>query len=540
MRHEFLAVVGKLPVVAFGVILSFGFAQTQQGWEVTGTVTSDSRPVKGTYVSVFGPSSVPSAVTDNQGSYSVRGVVPGQYAIVVQKKENTSAPEPRTLSLAGGMRLRVDFRIAKGSVISGRVLDRDGRPVSGLVVQARLKTTADRRLRMDVQGGDKTNDLGEYRIPFLPEGVYAVVITPDPLRTRKHTSEPSAAPGRGYPPITFHPGTRDLQAAGLLELRDGAERTGVDIVLQQGPTRCLSFKVGTGFAGERVGAAICERLGFDSPMLSDARVAAGESYEVCGLPPGEYQLSVISYSVGTRVEIPGGVELARNLQILGYQMITALVDKQNVDLGIVEPLTHTDVQGTVAIKDAPPGDSIPSGTRVRIVASELRALYSDMRPALVQSDGTFVLRQVFAGDYGVRVNVPRGYYLIGAYQQGKDVLERGMWPGDGNLKITLGADGATVTGRVLAADGAAIPDASVLLVPRGSGNHLVAQSDQTGVYQFAVEVQSGEYRLVAASDLPRWQRQDAATVARLAANGMELKLGPRESRTVDLKITSIR
>ena len=108
------------------------------------------------------------------------------------------------------------------------------------------------------------------------------------------------------------------------------------------------------------------------------------------------------------------------------------------------------------------------------------------------------------------------------------------------MKITLRADGAIVTGRVLAADGAAIPDASVLLVPKGSGKHLVVQSDQTGVYRFAIGVQPGEYRLVAASDLPGWQQQDAATAARLAANGMELKLGPRESRTVDLKIPATR
>jgi hypothetical protein len=152
-----------------------------------------------------------------------------------------------------------------------------------------------------------------------------------------------------------------------------------------------------------------------------------------------------------------------------------------------------------------------------------------------------VLSKVFQGEYGVRVsNLPAAYYVNEASQQGRGVLDRGMWTGDGDLKITLGADGASVTGRVLAADGAAIPDASVLLIPRGSGKHLVAHSDQRGVYQFAVGVQPGEYRLVAAPDLPGWQQQDAATAARLAANGMELKLGSRESRTVDLKIPAAR
>jgi hypothetical protein len=88
----------------------------------------------------------------------------------------------------------------------------------------------------------------------------------------------------------------------------------------------------------------------------------------------------------------------------------------------------------------------------------------------------------------------------------------------------------------LAADDAAIPDASVFLVPKGAGQPLVVQSDQAGTYQFSSGVQPGEYRLVAAPDLTEWQQQDTATVARLAASGMELQLGSRESRAVDLRI----
>ena len=48
--------------------------------------------------------------------------------------------------------------------------------------------------------------------------------------------------------------------------------------------------------------------------------------------------------------------------------------------------------------------------------------------------------------------------------------------------------------------------------------------------------QPGEYQLVAASDLPGWQQQDAAIVAHLAGNGMKLELGSREFRVVGRKI----
>ena len=166
MKRESGVFMGKLIVGVLGIISSFGLARGQEGWEVSGTVTADSRPLKGMYVIVLGPSSISSAVTDSRGSYSVKGVAPGRYTIAVQKKENTSAPEPRTLSLAGGMHVRVDFRIAKGSVISGRVLDRDGQPVPGLVVQAFLKTVVDRRLRMNVRGATRQTIWGNTESRF--------------------------------------------------------------------------------------------------------------------------------------------------------------------------------------------------------------------------------------------------------------------------------------------------------------------------------------------------------------------------------------
>jgi hypothetical protein len=532
--------MGSLAVSVLGVILlvsSPGLAQAQEGWEVSGTVTRGSRPVKGMYVTVRGPSSVPSAVTDSQGGYSIKGLVPGQYVIAMREKEYTIALEPRNLSLSSGMRLKVNFRIAKGSVISGRVLDGERRPVPGLIVQAFGKTVVEGKLRISAQDGDKTNDLGEYRIPYLPEGPYVVAVSSEPLKMRKRAPESSPAPGRGYPSITFYPGTRDVQTADVLELRDGAERTGIDFVLQQGPTRCLSFKVGKGFQGERVAAGVRERLGFEPPTLGSARIAAGESYEVCGLAPGEYNLTVSSMAEGTKAEFPGAIELGRTLQILGYQMITALVGKENVDLGIVEPLAFADVQGTVTVKDARPGDSIPSGVLVRLVASELGTTYTNMRNhAAVEKDGTFVLRQVFAGDYGVRVYPPRGYYLIGIYQQSRSVLDGGFYPGNGDLEVKLGSDGCELTGRVLAEDGAGVPDASVFLVPEDPGSHYVVQTDQTGAYRFAPGIRPGEYRLVAAQDVREWQRTDAGTAARLAEHGRELRLNPRESRIMDVKV----
>ena len=146
MKHALVAVGGKLPVMALGVVLSLGLAQTQEGWEITGTVTTDSGPVRGAVVEVSGASGFPWIRTDRRGAYSCKGVAPGRYSVAVRKMDNTSAPKSRTLTLAGGMRLKVDFRIPKGGVMSGRVLDETQQPVRDVVVRALSKIAGGGRL----------------------------------------------------------------------------------------------------------------------------------------------------------------------------------------------------------------------------------------------------------------------------------------------------------------------------------------------------------------------------------------------------------
>ncbi len=532
MRQALAVLLGGFPVMFLGVSLSFGLAQTQQQWEITGTVTSDSGPVKNAGVDISGPSYFPRVQTDGLGRYSIKGTVPGRYSIGLWIQDNASVPRPRTVSLAAGARLNVDFRLPKGGVISGRVLDGNKRPVRDMVVRALSKTVNGDMFWLREQGSDLTNDLGEYRIAHLPDGVYVVgVIRRDTLRGRERTSGSEAKPGTDYPAVTFHPSTRVSEAAATLEVRSGDELPDVEIVLRKEATRCVSFRVGGGWDTPRFDVTLEERLSGHWVTLATIVAKPSGLYEFCGVTAGEYRVHLSKVAVNE----------TRRLQVLGYQMAALTMGDENVDLGTLEPLARADVRGTVIVKDSASGDSIPAGIRVSAAPWEMHWMYAGQNMGQVEPGGAFVLSKVFLGEYGVRVNnLPAGYYVIGASQQGKDVLERGMWPGSGDLKITLGADGATVTGRVLAADGGAIPDTPVLLVPKGSGKHLVGRSDQAGVYQFSFGVLPGEYRVVAAPDLPGWQQQDSATAARSAANGTEVKLGSRESRTVDLKIPSIR
>jgi hypothetical protein len=148
---------------------------------------------------------------------------------------------------------------------------------------------------------------------------------------------------------------------------------------------------------------------------------------------------------------------------------------------------------------------------------------------------------VFASDYAIRLyGLPAGYYVMEAMQQGHSVRNGGLRAGNGDLQITLGIDGPSVSGQVLAEDGTAIPDASVLLAASEPGRAWAALADQNGVYRFPSGLPPGKYRIAAVENLLESQRLDNTVVARLAASGIELTLGPHESRVVDPKLSVAR
>src|SRR5208282_2243646 len=80
-------------------------------------------------------------------------------------------------------------------------------------------------------GAERTNDLGEYRIPGLAAGSYFVSVTPPPdFRSLIEANAPAATPHNGPAtdkpaPVayqtTYYPGTRDRGQAAPIQLHAG-------------------------------------------------------------------------------------------------------------------------------------------------------------------------------------------------------------------------------------------------------------------------------------------------------------------------------
>src|SRR4029079_18654873 len=73
---------------------------------------------------------------------------------------------------------RLDFALPRGGVITGRVLDEFGDPVSDVQVAAlRPQTVGGSRRLVNMGRPGTTNDIGEFRLFGLPPGDYFVSAT---------------------------------------------------------------------------------------------------------------------------------------------------------------------------------------------------------------------------------------------------------------------------------------------------------------------------------------------------------------------------
>ena len=85
-------------------------------------------------------------MTDQDGRFVFNGVAPGEYRIDVQKTGFASlmdpSTRPRTYTVAAGQALdNISIVLQKGAVITGKVLDQKGEPVTDARVMALRRIT---------------------------------------------------------------------------------------------------------------------------------------------------------------------------------------------------------------------------------------------------------------------------------------------------------------------------------------------------------------------------------------------------------------
>jgi Carboxypeptidase regulatory-like domain len=241
--------------------------------------------------------------TDGEGVYRFEHVAAGRYALntyapayVAPSESDSFMSQGRVVNVTEGQMLEnEDFALTRGGVITGRVTDAQGRAAVAMVITL---TPADGEKAMPVNdplAGTpysnamyRTDDRGIYRIYGLAAGRYLVSI--------KSTGAAGfGAMGRQrYHEQTFHPGVTDKARAAIVEVKAGAEVSGIDIRLglpsqtYKASGRIVDAATGKPFsAAVSYGAASGDSKTVAPRALGTTPNARGE-FHLDGIVPGKY------------------------------------------------------------------------------------------------------------------------------------------------------------------------------------------------------------------------------------------------------------
>ena len=446
------------------------------------------------------------AITDSEGHFAMDNVRPGRYRMLLERtgyveiNERQHKFDGRTLSLLPGQELKgLRLTMLMTATVLGRVVDEDGDPIPSVEVTVLRKITG--KTRWEPIGSERTNDLGEYRIPGLFPGHYYVAASPPPDYQKLAGVESASDIPDTQPALkrmtTYYPGTTDRSQASSVDLRAGDEIP-ISLALIPGRTYNLRGFV-VGLARGRKAAVVLTAREY-SLVFTAAEVQEDGRFEVRGVPPGSYMAMAIAENDGSsfrtahqRIDVgTGDVEDIR----------LAPSPAGTVHGQVVSDTPAAFSQGYVMLRSLDDDSADSSFT----FAEEP----GNGSGAHVDRDGSFEIKNVAAGRYAVEFvsgsSASRDSFVRSVRMSGSPADTGFAINGNtGPLFVTLSSRAAVIEGTTLDDHNKPLADCTVVAVPEEQFRKLPARfgksrTDQNG--HFVIRgLTPGSYTVYAWQDL---------------------------------------
>jgi protocatechuate 3,4-dioxygenase beta subunit len=551
-------------VLAFFILSAFMFASAQESVpaahaaSIAGTVVKEpgSQPLKKVLVQVVAENQKEggnyTASTDADGHFRIENVVPGRYRIFIERagfvgvNEHGLKSDVNVFTVQAGQPVEdLLFRMLPTAVISGRITDEDGDPMSGVRVVAQKKKPG--KSTRESVGTEGTNDLGEYRIAGLFPGQYWIVAMPPP-DFRDYEKQEKWSAGEAQPDTryvnTYYPGTYDAMLASAVTLKAGDEMP-VNFTLVPARTYRVRGIITGVTAAQKPSVELFSKAG-DSYRANANEIGPGGEFEVRGVAPGSY---VLKASSGTD-----------SLSLIAHQDVSVVAaDVEGVKL---TPQPSFTLSGHLRIEGSAAADFTQYSANLR--QAELpedpgffmsQEFFGTNAP--VDRLGNFEWKNVTSGNYIVQVygGDGQGFFMKSVKLGGRDIATGFTASGPATLDLLVSTKGGTVEGAVVLREKETekdadtddvnndhpVANATVVAVPEEKYRKLpdrfvTGSTDQHG--RFTIRgLAPGAYTLYAWQDLDEPVWVDPDFLKSQEANGTVLKVEEGSRQTVELKLS---
>ena len=491
--------------------------------------------------------------TDAEGRFEIRDLPAGRYNVSVNKAGYVMAffgqrrpNEPGTpLDLADGQTAeKVSIQLARGAVITGRIVDDNGEPIAGTQVAAMRQQMVSGTRRM-VPGGsegstDRTDDQGGFRLYGLAPGDYFVSAT-----NRNNTFGPNITnqEADGYAP-TYYPGTANLGEAARVTLKAGQEMTASFSLIVARMAR-VSGRALTS-RGEPVArhmltmspADASGGMGFMS--MHNAMAGADGTFQFTNIPPGRYNLNVRPMN-----GMPNGAE--------EFAVLPVTVGNDDIDNVIVTTSLGATARGVVVTDDGSAPPFRPDQVQVFAQPTDMGVNMIGMGPTKVSDDYSFEINGLFDRRLiraSIGSGVSMGWYTKAVLFDGEDVTDRGLEFALGRayegLQIVMTRKATDLSGLVTDDRGQPMLDATVILFPanREQWSYMTryvrsTRPDTNGRYNFKAMPPHDDYLIIAVQNLESGQANDPEFLARAKEEARPVSLNEGEIKAVDIKLSKL-